>query len=397
MTYYFSLILLLFSITVTAADNAQYLLQQSTYKGLTEAQNLMGNERYSEAEISLKQLLSQTKVTSYDRAVVDQTLGYLYSSIEQYKKAAQHFEQALDSQALPEQVDHDLRFNLAQILIMQEHYKQGIALLTVWIEKEPSPSADAHVLIANAYYQLANYRSAGRHLKQAIDQAETPQEVWYQLLMAIHFELKQYKSAIQVLEILISDYPYNKLYWSQLSALYMQQNKQSSALAVSALMQRLELEDSRVLLNVADLYRYIQVPYKSAQILIYGFEQGVIAKDKKNLQRLADSWLAAREIDKAAVILEQLAQMDDSGVADVQYARVLFEMEQWRKALPVIKHSLKELKDKKRKGQATLLLAKSYFELEEFDKSRQFFDNALRYSAQRQQAQFWLDYLAQLE
>lgn len=397
MKSYLSLIaLLLFSASVFAAKGNQYLLQQSTHKGLSAAQEMMGQDRFSEAEQSLKALLLKTKEASYDRAVVQQTLGYVYSSTEQYRQAAKQFKLALDSQSLPEEVEHHLRFNLAQILVMQEQYQQGISLLKEWLAKEPSPPADAHVLIANAYYQTGNYKQVARHLDIAIKQTASPQEVWYQLLMAAYIELKHYSSAIPVVETLIVKFSYNKLYWSQLSALYMQQNKQQSALAVSALARRLELDDDRVLVNLSDLYRFLGIPFKSAQLLLNGFERGVIKRDEKNLQRLADSWLAAREMTKAADVLQQLTQLDVSGKSDLHYARVLFELQQWREAVVVTKQSLSELKDKKQKGQATLLLAKLYFELEELDQAKQHFERAARYSAQRKQAQFWLDYLSQL-
>lgn len=398
MKRYLSVIaLLLFAISAFAAEGKQYLLQQSTHEGLTQVQEMMEQNRFRDAEQVLKQLLNTTQVDSYDRAMVQQTLGYVYSSTEQYEQAAKQFKQALDSQTLPEEVDHNLRYNLAQIVIMQEQYQQGITLLKRWLEKEQSPPPEAHVLIANAYYQLGQYSLVARHMEEAIKRQANPQEVWYQLLLAAYFELKSYKSAITVLETLIASYDYNKQYWDQLTALYMQQNKQVSALAVAALAQRLELDDDRVLLNLADLYRYIGIPYKSAQLLQTGFDRGFIKQDMKNLRRLADSWLAAREMEKSAEVFKQLAINDSTGESDMLYGRVLFEMEQWQPALQAVKQSLAKLKDKSQKGQSTLLLAKIYFELEQFEDAQRAFEKAVNYTAQRKQAQFWLEYLSQLE
>lgn len=390
------IIVLFFMVTASAVNAAEYLLQQSTYKKLTAAQELMEKERYLEAEQSLKQLLSETKEASYDRAVVQQTLGYIYSSTEQYSQAAKLFKQALESEALPEQVNHNLRFNLAQLLIMQEQYKQGIALLKLWLQKEPSAAADAHVLMANAYYQLENYQQVARHLDIAIRQTASPQEIWYQLLMAAHMELKQYNSAITVLETLISDFPYNKLYWGQLSALYLQQNKELTALAVSRLLQKIELTDSRVLLSLADMYRYLHIPYKSAQLLADGMEKQIIAVNEANLNRLANSWIAAREPEKAVQVLQKLAQSDNSGEADLKLGRVLYELDQWQQAYTVLSRSLSELKGKQ-KGAAVLLAAMAKFHLGQYEQAISLFEQASNYQTQRNQAQFWLDYTQQLQ
>jgi predicted Zn-dependent protease len=134
----FTLPLLILSLCLAtplmAEDN--YLLTEKTYKSLSKAQELMQAEKYQEAGQRLNELLGQTDSGSYDRAVVQQTIGYLHAEQGQYDKAAAAFQQALDAQALPEQVSHDLRFNLAQILIADEQYNKGIGLMEQWFSKE---------------------------------------------------------------------------------------------------------------------------------------------------------------------------------------------------------------------------------------------------------------------
>jgi len=115
--------------TTMAKEDKQYLLTEKTYNALNTAQELMAAEQYSAAEAKLKALLKQTQSGSYERAVVQQTLGYLYSSQQDYKKASSYFQQALDSNALPKKVSHDLQYNLAQLLLADEQYKAGIAML----------------------------------------------------------------------------------------------------------------------------------------------------------------------------------------------------------------------------------------------------------------------------
>mgnify|MGYP001820870906 CR=1 FL=1 len=388
------ILLLLFSFQGIGVAQDQYLLTEKTYKLLTAAQELMAAENYSKAESQLLALLKITKKGSYDRAVVQQTLAYVYSSTERYSKATKQFEQALNSGALPDEVSHPLRYNLAQLYIAEQRYKAGINLLKQWIQSEPSPPSSAHVLMATAYYYVNDFKGAVRHLTIAVQQEPEPQETWYQLLLSAHIEARQYRSAIKVLETLISDFPYQKNYWLQLSALYLQDKKEDSALAVKALMQRIELTDSRVLLSLVDMYRYLHIPYKAAQLLEKGMKTQLIASNQKNLNLLADCWIAARELEHAAVVLKTVAQQDNSGEAGLKYGRVLFDLQQWQQSSVILTQSLQKLSGKQ-VGSATLWLAKTQYYSGDYAKAKASFSRAAKYQQERQQAIQWLEYIEQ--
>jgi len=384
------LLLLSFLMTnVVAKQDSQYLLTEKTYKVLSAAQELMEVDKFSEAENKLKVLLNKVDDASYEMAMVQQTLGYLYSSQENYTQASKLFQQALSSNALPEQASHNLTYNLAQLLLADEQYKEGITLLEQWLESEASPPNSAYVLLASAYYRVKNYKKTIEHIRTAINNDKSAKESWYQVLLSAHLELKQYKSAIKVLEALIPRYPYQKTYWSQLSALYLQQNKEFTALAVKMLAQRLELGDAKVLINMADMYRYLHIPYKSAQLLIGGFEKGIIEADLDNMSRLAESWLAAKENEKAAQVLVKVAKLDDSGKSDLQYGRVLFGLEQWKQAADPLAKSLEKLKGKKQ-GSALLLLGMTQFHLGNLPEAKTQFSKAIAFDNERNQAGQWL-------
>lgn len=375
-----------------AKEDSQYLLTEKTYKVLSAAQELMAAEKNTEAEKKLKALLKQTDTGTYERAVVQQTLGYLYSAQEDYPQARKLFKQALDSNALPKKVSHNLQYNLAQLFLADEEYKEGIALLEQWLKAERSPPNSAHVLLASAYYRVKNYKKTIEHIRIAIKKDKSAKEAWYQLLLSAHLELKQYKSAISVLETLITQYPYQKIYWTQLSALYLQQNKEFSALAVKMLAQRLELGDAKTLINLADMYRYLHIPYKSAQLLTKGIDDGTIDADFDNLNHLADSWLAAKEGQKAADVLQQLAKLDDSGMSDLKYGRVLFGLEQWQQAADALSTSVQKLDDEQ-KGKASLLLGMAQYYIGNLAQAKTTFSKAVAFKNERNQAGQWLRHI----
>ena len=386
------LLMLIISSFAFAKENNQYLLTEKTYKVLNSAQEMIAADNYTQAESQLKTLLAKVKDKSYEMAVVQQTLGYLYSAQENYKQAAVFFQSALDLDALPEKVSHNLRYNLAQLLLADEQYKNGIKILEAWLKAEASPPNSVYVLLASAHYRLKEFKPVIKYIATAIKNDDTAKESWYQLLLSAHFELKQYKSAINVLETLITLYPYQKNYWDQLTALYLQQNKEFTALAVRMLSQRLELGNGKTLISLADMYRYLHIPYKSAHLLNKALEKGIIPADFDNLTRLADSWLAARETEKAVTVLQQLAELDDSGESDFKHGRVLIGLEQWKQAVQPLTRGLQKLSGDK-KGSASLLLGMAYFYLDDLATAKTMFTQAVDYENERNQAGQWLRHI----
>lgn len=384
------LLFISFHTAVPAADD--YLLTEKTYKSLSKAQELMDAENYAEAGRALDALLAQTGAGSYDRAVVQQTIGYLHSARAQYDKAADAFQKALDADALPQDVTHNLRYNLAQLLIADGQYKKGISLMESWLQDETQPANDVYVLLASANYRINNHSKVIDYIRRAIRNDADPKEDWYRLQLSAHMSLKQYKSAIQVLETLITRYPYQKVYWDQLSALYLEQNKEFTSLAVKMLADRLDLGDAKTLLNLADMYRYLRIPYKSGQLLTQAIDNGVISNDFEHLEKLSQSWLAAREDELAAQTLQQMLPMDNSGQTHLRLGQLYVGMEQWQAAVTVLQQSL-DLIQGNDVGRIHVLMGTAYFNLEQLSEAKAAFSKAIAFDSQSNQAGQWLRHI----
>lgn len=390
-----SLLLSLMLVQPLQAQDQEYLLSESTYKALSKAQELMEAEQYTEARRRLNELLAQTEAGGYDHAVVQQTLGYLYSEQAQYDKAANAFQQALKADALPDDVAHNLRYNLAQLLIADGQYSEGVVQMENWLSKESQPENSVYVLLATAYYQIENYSKAIEHIRTAIKNDRDPKEDWYRLQLSAHMSLKQYKAAINVLETLITRYPHRKIYWEQLSALYLQQGKEFSSLAVRMLAERLDLGDAETIVNLSDMYRYLRIPYKAGKLLQQAMDEGVIPADFKHLQKLADSWLAAREEALAAQTLTRMLTLDSSGKTHLKLAQVYVMTERWQQVVDTLKEIVDKLQGENQ-GRAQLLLGTSYFHLDQLEAARSAFSSAMRHDSQSNQAAQWLRHIDDL-
>jgi tetratricopeptide (TPR) repeat protein len=385
---------LLWAMILTPVSAQEYLLSEKTYKVLESAQQQMADERYQTAEAALLKLINDTKAGSYDRAVVLQTLGYLYSETGDYTRATEQFRVALDLNALPEDVTHNLRYNLAQLLIADGEYQRGIDLLNRWISNEPNPNDNAYVLLAMAHYQIKQYSKTVENIRTAISRANTPKEDWYRMQLAAHLEMQQYDSAINVLETLLTVHPDDKTYWDQLSSLYSQQEKQLTALAVTMLAKRLDLGNDDTVMRLSNMYRYLNIPFKSGQLLQQALDDKVIAANFDNLEKLADSWLAAREADRAAKVLEQIRSQDSSGETDLKLARLYVSEEQWQSAEAPLAAASDKLSGGK-KGAALLMAGMVPFHLKNFSRAEDLLKQAGQFEQQHNQAAQWLRHFQQ--
>lgn len=374
----------------------EYLLSESTYKALQAAQQQMADERYQQAEVALLKLVDDTQAGSYERAVVLQTLGYLYSETGDYTRATEQFRLALDLNALPEDVTHNLRYNLAQLLIADGQYQQGIDLLNRWISNEPNPDNNVYVLLATAHYQIKQFTKTVENIRTAIRRAAAPKEDWYRMQLAAHLEMQQYDSAINVLETLLTRHPDDKTYWDQLGSLYSRQNKQQTALAVTMLTKRLDLGDGDTVMRLSNMYRYLNIPFKAGQLLQQALDDKVIAANFDNLEKLADSWLAAREADRAARVLERIRGQDASGETDLKLSRLYVSEEQWQSAEAPLAAAIEKLSSDK-KGDALLMAGMVQFHLDNYSRAEQLLKQAGQFEKQRNQAAQWLRHIQQTQ
>lgn len=382
------------SMPLQAADD-EYLLTETTYKALESAQEQMDAQNFSAAESALRELLDETDNVSYDEAMVLQTLGYLYTETNNYPQAVVIFRQALATGALPEDMAHNMRYNLAQLLISDEQYDEGITVLQRWLEADDSPPDNAYLLLATAQYQVKQYTNTVRTLRTLISRASTPKESWYRLMLSAHLEMNQSQQAIEVLQTLIVMNPREKAYWQQISALYQQQEEIFYSLSVQMLAKRLDLGDGETVIRLADTYRYLSIPYKSARLLTQALEDGRIEASFKNLDKLANSWLAAREYNEAAEVLQRMARIDDSGETDLRLAQVHVSKEDWQPALNALIPAIDKLSGSEQ-GRAYLLAGMAYANLEDYDESRTMLEQATAFEKERQRATQWLNYIASL-
>ena len=335
-------------------------------------------------------LNKKKRLNNYERALVWQTYGYIYSSLEDYSKAINAFNKCLSLNALPEGSVQDTKFNLGQLYMMNKKYKKAADLFISWFKKAKNPSPSSKHIMAMTLFQIKKYNIALFYIKQAISEIKAPRESWYQLYLSAYLSLKQYQNAAKVLKTIITLFP-KKNYWMQLSAIYsiLKQEKNALATLELAYIQGF-LTSSSDILRLAYMYINIGVPIKASKILKKAIKENIVKPDKNSLSLLANSLTHAKEYKQAISPLLKVAKMSNSSIYYMQIAQLYIQLDDWSSARNSVLSALKT-GNLTNKGNAYLLLGISCYNINKLKSAKKAFVEASKYENVRSSAKQWLD------
>jgi tetratricopeptide (TPR) repeat protein len=360
-------------------------------KRITAAQEALANEQWSEALAVLQEMKDRKKLNGIETATMWQFYGFIYSSQDppNYKKALVAFEKALEPNALPEATQTSTYMNVAQLYVMQEQYSKALRTFDKYFEQAEDPSPDAYYMYAIALTQKGQQRKAIPWVLKAINGSAAPKESWLQLASSLYFETKQYRKAVGVLEILVARFP-KKSYFIQLAALSNELGNESRALAVLELAyhQKMLNQDSEYR-NLAQLYMSQEIPFQAGRVMSRGMKAGIIKKDRKAYDLLAQAWLLARERELALPALRESAARGKDGNAYIRLAQLYLDQAEWAEAQKALAKGVKK-GDLRNPPMAHLLQGISFFNLEQYEDARDAFFEAREFDKTKASAEQWL-------
>lgn len=294
------------------AKSAKSLVSKGTYKLLVDAQKSIDKGRIDEAFEKLNAIILRVQKNTYESAVVIKTAGYLYLQREDHKQAIELLKVSLSMNALVEQNQQKLRYDLAQLSMAEEDYDSAIHYLKDWLERAPEDESKtlALVRLGKAYIQLERYALAAEALEQGLEEkranSESPSEQHLQLLLTAYVLLDAHEKAVSVLRQLMVIKPKKTQYPLRLVAVYDELEQAAKALASLeyAYKQGL-LQETQQLSNLA--YRLISrgYPYKAAKVLEEGLASFVLWRTPENLNLLARAYLDSGQTELAIPYLEK--------------------------------------------------------------------------------------------
>lgn len=320
-------------------------ISQAVFKDLEKAQQAIDAKDYPGAITALDVVKAKgDKLNDYERATLFNLYAAVYYNQDDTPKAIASYIEVLKTPNLPEGLRDSTLFALAQMYFVSEDYPKAIQVLNQWFKAVPEPSADAYVLLAQAHYQLDDFKQAETSLISALKLAkqkqQAPKENWLALLRAVYYELGDYAKAAKVLEILVAAYP-SESYVLQLSGMYGlmgQQKKQLATLHAGYLAGMVTSKGD--LLNLARLYLVEDVPYPAVQLLTKAFRDKAIEPDAETLQLYAQSLALAQERDAQIPVLKRLAELTGDSKHYAFLGQAQAEAGAWSEAISAFQMAL---------------------------------------------------------
>ena len=338
-----------------------------------------------------------SSMNSYERSMMYNFYGFVYYNDEQFAKAIENFELAVEQQPIPVNFEKTTLFSLSQLHMMQGNYDKTIEYLEKWeaLNDGVIPPKN-YVLKAQAHYQNKNYAESASYIEQAIEGHEAegylPDEGWLILQRAVYYELKQPEKVKDILAKMIRLYDSPK-YWIQLAGMYGELGEEKTQLAMMESAYQMGYVDSGAdLFNLAQLYYYHEVPYKGALVMEQALESGALERNLRNLKFLATCWQAAKEDEKAIPVMQAASSLSSDGELDAQLGHLFYNLEDYEKAVEASKKALQ--KGVKKPGGVHMVLGLSLYNQRKFVEALDELAKAEAFPASRGTAKQWSSFVS---
>ena len=282
-------------------------LTQYAGKKLTEAQGLLSEEKFNEAEVILR-ALEQRRLNETEKALLYQFRAFIAQARdENIKGALKYYKKALATKnGLDYNQQLDARYRVAQLNMRLENFEEAAKQLVTWHRDVKDPdstkkaSQDTYYTLAVAYAQqekwgqavkpaVAAYKAAPNGAKRSV----------LEMLVQCFYNRKDYKRVSKIFEELIERFP-KESYFKQLSGIYSELGRQMDAMTLRQVAyDHGWLRSDGDVRTLAQMYLFHNLPYQGAKVLDEGIKKGYVKKDEKAYKLLADAWLMARDTENS--------------------------------------------------------------------------------------------------
>jgi tetratricopeptide (TPR) repeat protein len=364
-----------------------------TARYFNKARELLLAEQYDEAREMLSRLHPR-RLNPYERALLSRLQAYVAYGKGEHDTAATLLQAALAENSLSSTDVSDVLFQIAQIQGLQQKWPEALETLQAWFQTTPTPGSAAYFQLGLAYFQMQDLDAAVGPAQKAVELAQVPQQSWLQLLLAIQLTRQDYAAATPVLVELITLYPeVGASYWLQLSALYGVQKDVPRALAVLEIARRRGIvTEDRDLRRLAQLSQSEGMPLRAVRVLEEALAQEQVQPDAAVYELLGNSWILARDPQRAEEPLAKAAELSPEGDLYVRLAQVMLQNGQWEQAAGAL-HSAVVKGGLDDPSNAELLLGIAYYNADHLPEARTWFTRARQGHKTRASADAWLEHI----
>jgi len=377
------------------ATRSTHAMRQKVFEKLSRAQTDADAGDFTAAFEALDHVVGMKDRTPYETAQLYTTMGYARFLQGRMEESIQAYKTVLQQPDLPQALTVSTLFTVAQLQFQQGNHADAIAHLERWFTLAENPGPEPYLLLAQAHAQQQEFQAAAEALDAALriarERNQSIPESWLALQRSVYHELGDNARLREVLEILVARFP-QRAYWLHLASVYGDlglEERQLAAYEIAFEAGYLDRSDEVVLL--AQLLLQAQVPYRAAQILESGMEQGTVERSVDTYRLLSQAWLLAREDRRSIEILQRASELSQDGEIDARLAQSHANLRQWEDAAQAARRALdKGVQDT---SEVHLLLGTALFELGRLGDSLNAFQQAEHTPQTQERARQWIAYI----
>ncbi len=315
------------------------LIGERAGKKLTNAFDAYNEDRVADAIQILMEIESKDP---FDQATVDKFLGQLLVSEdnkeeEAYKKLLS----AVQADVLNDKDQVQLMQLVGDLSMQLEKYSDALSWYAKWMDKTCKEDPKMYVRIAKAHTELKEYDKVIAPADKAIAIAEKPDKNPHVLKLNAYIETKNFPKAVGVAETLVTIFPEDKAWWSQLGMMYMMVEDYPKALQTFGVAHRQGyLSKKSELRALYQLYAQSDAPINAARIFEKYLESGLFDKDATQLAALANIYHQAQEYESAAEFYGKAADLEPDPDYYRRKGNLLINAEDYKGAIAALNQAL---------------------------------------------------------
>ncbi len=317
-------------------------------KPLKAAQDAMKKEDWDSALAKTLEANAIPDKTSFEQYQIDEFLSFVYLKKADYVNAEKAYGALLKSGFLPAEDVPDRVKIATQLSFQNQNYKQAIEYGKRWIETGGDSSAEAHSLLAQAYFIEDDFPNALKHANSAIEAAkragEPVKEPWLQIKLQAQNEADDMVGVAATLEELVRAFPSQK-YWEQLLGVNQRVMEQDDRVTLSLFELMFDLNALKRDVDYVEMSQLAieaGIPGEAVKALEQGFANKVLEKEDVPRRKalLQEAQTSAQNDKKSLPALEAEARNAKTGQADAGLGAAYLSYDQYDKAAEALRRGI---------------------------------------------------------
>jgi len=363
-------------------------LDEKTHKVYKKAHDAIEAKDFATAIAVLAPLDEKPPRKDYDKAVVQNLLGFAYAQSDDYVNAAKHLEQALALKVLPADQQAGGRQNLISFYHEADNNDAVLLAVDQYFAEVPAPRLDIYLVKAQTLMQMDRDAEAICPVYFALKLHPEPKPEWFRMLADLHGQLDLHDDAILVQQELIARVPGDTDQVIHLANLYLRADRNDEAFKMLAdAEQKGLLAKDKDVKNLAALYWNNNEYQKSAETLEHGISRGVLKANEAVWKSIAQGWKQVGNNEKTLFAYGEAGKLASSGEVFLFQGEKLAELKQWEKAIAAYKTAIEKAGLGKNEGHTWLVLGYAQFRTSDFKNAMKSLEKAATYPEKKKEAQ----------